>query len=132
MATDLGALNIESMKKTKTPPPQYTCPVTGLTVPLAMFTDYTYAPYNPGVYAVTKIKNQCTYLVDLLEYGGAGSCTCDDFLYRGDPENRHGTNPHRACKHNRTVRILVARGTLPPPPVEELIVSVAKDPDHPF
>jgi hypothetical protein len=104
------------MTKPKVPPPQFTCPITGLTVPLEMFSHYTYALYNPGVYIVTKIADGTTYLVDLTENGGKGLCTCDDFLFRGDPNNRRGTNPHRACKHIRTVLILVAHGALPPPP----------------
>jgi hypothetical protein len=88
-------------------------PITAQIVPSTMFTDYTYAPYNPPqVYSVTKRATQDTYLVDIMDYGRKGSCTCDDFLYRRDPANVNGTMPHRPCKHLRAVRMLIANGLL--------------------
>ena len=88
-------------------------PITAEVVLSTMFSEYTYSAYNPPqVFAVTKRSTQETYLVDVEDYGGKGSCTCDDFFYRRDPSNSNGTQPHRACKHSRAVRMLIANGRL--------------------
>lgn len=88
-------------------------PITTEVVLSTMFSEYSYAPYNPPqVFSVTKRATNDTYLVDIQDYGGKGSCTCDDFFYRRDPANANGTLPHRACKHLRAVRMLLANGLL--------------------
>lgn len=49
------------------------------------------------------------YSVDLMDYGGLGSCTCDDQVFRRHPRWRKVRENHDSfrCKHIRFLRVHV-------------------------
>ncbi len=51
-------------------------------------------------------RPETAYDVDLMHYGGLGSCTCDDFVRRRKPRWRDVRKPYNIfrCKHLQRVR----------------------------
>lgn len=81
--------------------------------------------YNPPAqFLVSKQGEEGGNLVDIEDYGGNGSCTCQNFAYRKDPNNQRtyleDLNPQKpfkfpakpkgeshTCKHIRLVKYLL-------------------------
>lgn len=56
--------------------------------------------------AYSQSRPETAYDVDIMHYGGLGSCTCDDYVCRRKPRWRDVRKPYDAfrCKHLRRVR----------------------------
>lgn len=67
--------------------------------------DYAVEPYNQTSYIVRKQGDEGVNIVDIEDYKGIGSCTCQDFAYRCDPENLRPSGA--SCKHLRLVKYLL-------------------------
>lgn len=76
--------------------------------------NYEISPYNRNSFLVNKVGEDEANVVDLADNNGMGSCTCQDFLFRKDPNNtnkrqeiRH--NSDRTCKHIRMIKYLIRK-----------------------
>ena len=67
------------------------------------FTPYEFVYQGGQCFAITqRIKGEA-YMVDLEEYDGYGSCTCDHFIMKLKPGSG------KTCKHINMTRVLWAR-----------------------
>lgn len=82
----------------------YYDPVTLTALP--NFQDYTVEPYDTSSYMVQRKGEEGVNIVDVTEFSGIGSCTCQDFAFRKDPTNLK-RNPDNTCKHIRMVKCLI-------------------------
>lgn len=59
--------------------------------------------------AFSQSSPETSYAVNLSDYGGLGSCTCDDYTLRRRPRWRDVRKPYDIfrCKHIRRVRNFV-------------------------
>lgn len=83
---------------------------------------YSIEQYNPPYSFIIRRKGEeGSNIVDLEDYNASGSCTCEDYAFRKDPNNNRKhlptINPQSAnskksasCKHIRMVRLLVKNG----------------------
>lgn len=63
--------------------------------------EYRIEAYNPGSYQVIRLKDESSYIVDVKDRRGAGSCTCGDYLTHIDERSETET-----CKHIRLIFFL--------------------------
>lgn len=70
--------------------------------------NYTIAWYIPGkvVSVVPKASPETMYLIDIEENNGQMSCTCDNYMFARDPNNRRNLGKHfEPCKHIILVKL---------------------------
>lgn len=70
--------------------------------------NYIVTPYNPASFLVEKVGDEGANLVDVEDNNGVGSCTCQDFLFRKDPNNA-AHNGDNTCKHIRMIKFLLRK-----------------------
>lgn len=83
----------------------YYDPVTLTALP--NFQDYTVEPYDLNSFMVQKLGEEGVNIVDVKEFNEIGSCTCQDYAFRKDPNNLKGKATDNTCKHIRMVKCLI-------------------------
>jgi len=73
---------------------------------LPNFQDYTIEKYNLHSYMVQKRGEEGVNIVELSDNDGQGSCTCQDFAFRKDPNNTRKTSDI-SCKHIRMIKCII-------------------------
>lgn len=58
-------------------------------------------------YAHSETDPDATHIVDLMENGGHGECSCEDWMYRKNKARRKGETSYdkNMCKHMRAAHI---------------------------
>ena len=76
---------------------------------------YRLAWYNKGrVVAIRPLDHpDITYLVDIEDNNGNMSCSCDTFMYHGDPQlPGYLAKPFQPCRHILLTALVLKRGLL--------------------